>query len=240
MVRQQYLAIQDRGTIPHNDVPFLHLADGQRMKSQSYVHLDHFFEIESQYLESFYDGSRCLTRDSVDIVQFQLGRFITGDIPRLHGNRPGRPVSPLEFRNYTAHDLGLPHCPSSSRRSSPSHAPTFLPPAPGNHALAITPPCSPDHSRISSWRAGRTSTPPPSSFEREPRRDSILSWRSPSFSPRRGLVQNASDSVALPSPQTSPERATPRGDIAGPSQRGRSPQRKDMTGNWRVNARPVQ
>lgn len=240
-MRLQYLALQHEKTDPHNELPVLHLMNGQTMKNQTYVHLDFFFQIETRYLESYCNGAKCLDRQSVDVLEEQFADFVEGRTFRPTWQEP-RPKSPLDgLHHYTAHSLGVPHHSSARRGSDRSFAarPTFLLPAPGNHAIAITPPSSP----ASGWRTNSSvssaSTSSPVPVSREPRRDSPLASRSQSRSPPYGTVQNASRSVALPSPQTSPETITLRANVDWASWRERSPRQKDLSSNWRQNARPV-
>jgi hypothetical protein len=82
----QYLPVRQRGTTSRTNQPLLELQDGKKMKNQSYVHLDHFFEIEARYLVSWLDHSGRpsvgLTSGSLDVLRAKLMQFAAGGIFR--------------------------------------------------------------------------------------------------------------------------------------------------------------
>lgn len=100
----RYMAVRqgvDATPSAHN-MPSLSLANGV-MSQQTYVHLDHFFDIEARLLakrvaEPEKDSSKCsvyLTNDALNVVVFKLGQFIRGEIWR-----GGSINSPLDY-NWT-------------------------------------------------------------------------------------------------------------------------------------------
>jgi len=82
----QYLPVRQCETTSRTNQPLLELQDGMKMASQSYVHLDHFFEIEACYLVSWNckSGSPAigLTSGSLDVLRAKLMQFVQGGIYR--------------------------------------------------------------------------------------------------------------------------------------------------------------
>ncbi|KAK4575205.1 hypothetical protein LTR86_001057 [Recurvomyces mirabilis] len=109
--RRRYLAVQHDNTVPHSADPVLQMTMGQKMKKQSYIHLDHFFMIETQYLVAFADGKKYLTEASASIVQQRLADFIQGKITINH-DAPIR--SSIADRYYKPEDLNLSSSPATS------------------------------------------------------------------------------------------------------------------------------
>ena len=160
LMRQQYLSIGHHLTVPHSGQKLLGLDNGQKMLKQSYVHLDQFFEIETQYLESFYQNSKRLDSQSVGYLQAQFRDFIGGVIPRPRGRSPSpkgqnsRPSSPLGLRRFTPTSLGVPDVPPQLITVTPV-APWFVTPPARNCAIKIVAPQTPTkHSGSTSnnWR----------------------------------------------------------------------------------------
>ncbi|KAK3706760.1 hypothetical protein LTR37_012605 [Vermiconidia calcicola] len=161
LMRQQYLSIGHDRTVPHSGQKLLGLANGKKMLKQSYVHLDQFFEIETQYLESFYQDSKCLDSQSVGYPQAQFRDFIGGVIPRPRGRSPSppgqrnsRPSSPLGLRRFTPTSLGVPDVPPQLVTVTPV-APWFVTPPARNCAIKIVAPQAPTkHNELASnnWR----------------------------------------------------------------------------------------
>lgn len=94
-----YLPVQQGGTTSRTNQPILALQDGDKMKSQTFVNLDHFFEIEARFLVSW--GANCpspigLTADSLDVLRAKLIQFARGGTFRHRNERLGTPVSPLD------------------------------------------------------------------------------------------------------------------------------------------------
>lgn len=96
----QYLPIQHHGwTTSATNQPILALMNDCDMRYQSYVHLDHFFEIEAHLLQSF--GTEPLVLDwfSLNAVLTKLRQFVKGWIWRPTYTEGGRvPKSPLDIR----------------------------------------------------------------------------------------------------------------------------------------------
>lgn len=82
-MRLHYLALDSGYTVPHNGLQMLRLANGNKMKKQSYVHLDHFFEIETRYLEPWATGTYQLEGQSLAYLLDRFRIFITGGVQRL-------------------------------------------------------------------------------------------------------------------------------------------------------------
>lgn len=96
----QYLPIQHHGwTTSATNQPILALLYGRDMLYQSYVHLDHFFEIEAHLLQPFGNKPLVLDWDSLNAVLTKLRHFIKGWIWRPTYTEGGRvPRSPLDVR----------------------------------------------------------------------------------------------------------------------------------------------
>jgi hypothetical protein len=90
----QYLPVRQRETTSRTNQPLLQLQEGMKMASQTYVHLDHFFEIEARYLVSWGGNSVGLTPGSLDVLRAKLMQFVQGGIYR----KPNAAIpSPLEL-----------------------------------------------------------------------------------------------------------------------------------------------
>ena len=96
-------------------MPTLTLAENGKMDKQTYVHLDHFFDIEVAHLQPRYRdaGSMVplqLDNDSLNVLVFKLGQFIRGEIWRPAPNR--WITSPLDWhqKKWSLQDpeLGTP------------------------------------------------------------------------------------------------------------------------------------
>ncbi|KAM0715481.1 hypothetical protein Q7P37_008979 [Cladosporium fusiforme] len=98
----RYLPIEHgAGSSSSYNVPVLALADGKRMKIQSYVHLDHFYEVEAKFLDATNPccaGLR-LQANSLAMAVGKLQDFCDGRI-WCQGLRPGAPKSPLHEGGY--------------------------------------------------------------------------------------------------------------------------------------------
>jgi hypothetical protein len=94
----QYLPVKHRGVTSRTNQPILELQDGREMNVQSYVHLDHFFEIEARYLVGWGSkraGAMGLTSGALDVLRAKLIQFANGGIYRKRNN--GGPLkSPLD------------------------------------------------------------------------------------------------------------------------------------------------
>lgn len=94
----RYLPIDHNGeTGSKFNVPVLRLIDGRSMAKQSYVHLDHFYEVEARFLlEDKHRGLR-LEYESLCIAAGKLMDFCDGMIYRIRW-APGEtaPKSPLD------------------------------------------------------------------------------------------------------------------------------------------------
>jgi hypothetical protein len=83
----QYLPVEHSGTKSRTNQPILGLQYGEKMGTQSYVHLDHFFEIEARYLTAWgrlRNGAPRfgLTSGALDVLRAKLMQFAKGDIYR--------------------------------------------------------------------------------------------------------------------------------------------------------------
>jgi hypothetical protein len=103
----QYLPVkQCETTRSRTNQLFLELQGGKKMASQSYVHLDHFFEIEARYLVSWSIDRRSSapvgpTADSLDVLRAKLMQFASGGVFR---KASATIPSPLDKKR------GLPAC----------------------------------------------------------------------------------------------------------------------------------
>jgi hypothetical protein len=81
----QYLPVGHSGTKSRTNQPILELQDGKKIGTQSYVHLDHFFEIEARYLEAWTRRGASgigLTSGALDVLRAKLMQFAKGEIWR--------------------------------------------------------------------------------------------------------------------------------------------------------------
>lgn len=93
----QYVPIAHQGTISRANMPILQLEDGEMMGKQSYVHLDHYFEIEARLLWRLVPKKH-LASDSLAVVVSLLRQFVQGDIWRQPRGPHEKVRSPLDFR----------------------------------------------------------------------------------------------------------------------------------------------
>lgn len=98
----RYVPISQGGetTNSRTKMPTLTLTENGRMEKQTYVHLDHFFDIEVEHLQPRYReaGSSVplqLDNDSLNVLVFKLGQFIRGEI--WHPAPKGSITSPLDW-----------------------------------------------------------------------------------------------------------------------------------------------
>lgn len=95
----QYVPIMHKGekgqTRPLHNMPVLETVDDEPMKCQSYVHLDHYFEIEAKHLRVWKDGPVKLKEEAMDVLMYKLQAFEEDCTRRNTG--PGAPRSPLEY-----------------------------------------------------------------------------------------------------------------------------------------------
>ena len=98
----RYVPISQGGEITNSrtKMPTLALAENGAMEQQTYVHLDHFFDIEVEYLQprGREAGSTVplqLNDDSLNVLVFKLGQFIRGKIWRPA--QKGKITSPLDW-----------------------------------------------------------------------------------------------------------------------------------------------
>lgn len=96
----QYLPVGHGGTKSRTNQPILELQDGEKMETQSYVHLDHFFEIEACYLVAWgrgrYPVPMGLTSGALDVLRAKLVQFANEGIFRKRNNS-GPLRSPLDI-----------------------------------------------------------------------------------------------------------------------------------------------
>ena len=86
----QYLPVGHGGTKSRTNQPILELQDGEKMETQSYVHLDHFFEIEARYLVAWgrgrYPVPMGLTSGALDVLRAKLGvSAVSGALAAMGG-----------------------------------------------------------------------------------------------------------------------------------------------------------
>jgi hypothetical protein len=171
LLRFQYVPIDHhRATKSHDELPILHLEKGD-MAKQSYVHLDQWIEIEVEFLEAFYRGTKCLDLESTNNLQALFRGFISGLIDRPSRGRGGR-LSPTDYYNriYTPESLGVPaglateiRAPSPSgqrRKGSGRRTPTPPPqayPIP-NYWYAANTPTYTNPWASTNWRTGNLVT----------------------------------------------------------------------------------
>ncbi|KAI6836038.1 hypothetical protein KC332_g5596 [Hortaea werneckii] len=105
--RRLALAIQFRDeTTAHNNLPILQLKRGNMMK-QSYVKLEHFFEIEPTNLKVYCRNGNCLDQPSLDVLHQHMRDVLSGKTPHMP-RKPTVPFSPLHARHWTPEEIGIP------------------------------------------------------------------------------------------------------------------------------------
>jgi hypothetical protein len=95
--RLQYVPIQ-RGQAPTAssvNMPSLGMKDGKSMRHLTYVHLDHYFDIEAKFLEP--SPGWQLTNAALCVVTCLLEEFVTDKIWRPRFNPKGEVISPLDM-----------------------------------------------------------------------------------------------------------------------------------------------
>lgn len=109
----RYVPISHGGKVTNSrtHMPTLALAENGTMKQQTYIHLDHFFEIEVEHLiprGRRDDPSKPLQLDdaALNVLVFKLGQFIQGDIWRPAP--VGDIKSPLDYESLPDPKLGRP------------------------------------------------------------------------------------------------------------------------------------
>ncbi|KAI7237707.1 hypothetical protein KC330_g2995 [Hortaea werneckii] len=104
--RRLALAIQFRNeTTAHNNLPILQLKRGKMMK-QSYVKLEHFFEIEPTNLKVYCRNGICLDQPSLDVLHQHMRDVLSGKTPHMP-RKPTVPFSPLHARYWTPEEIGI-------------------------------------------------------------------------------------------------------------------------------------
>jgi hypothetical protein len=78
----QYVPIAQHGcsTVSDTEMPSLNLYQHEAMDHQTYVHLDHFFEIEAKYLQC--SKPLYLMNASLDVLMYKFWQFISGETAR--------------------------------------------------------------------------------------------------------------------------------------------------------------
>ncbi|KAI6899679.1 hypothetical protein KC318_g9173 [Hortaea werneckii] len=105
--RRLALAIQFRDeTTAHNNLPILQLKRG-KMKKQSYVKLEHFFEIEPTNLKVYCRNGICLDQSSLEVLHQHMRDVLSGKTPHMP-RKPTVPFSPLHARHWTPEEIGIP------------------------------------------------------------------------------------------------------------------------------------
>lgn len=88
------------------DLPILQLKRGKMMK-QSYVKLEHFFEIEPTNLKVYCRNGNCLDQSSLDVLHQHIRDVLSGKTPHMP-RKPTVPFSPLHARHWTPAEIGIP------------------------------------------------------------------------------------------------------------------------------------
>ncbi|RMY88299.1 hypothetical protein D0861_04892 [Hortaea werneckii] len=88
------------------DLPILQLKRGNMMK-QSYVKLEHFFEIEPTNLKVYCRNGNCLDQPSLDVLHQHMRDVLSGKTPHMP-RKPTVPFSPLHARHWTPEEIGIP------------------------------------------------------------------------------------------------------------------------------------
>ncbi|GAB1743909.1 hypothetical protein NU219Hw_g958t2 [Hortaea werneckii] len=88
------------------DLPILQLKRGKMMK-QSYVKLEHFFEIEPTNLKVYCRNGNCLDQSSLDVLHQHMRDVLSGKTPHMP-RKPTVPFSPLHARHWTPEEIGIP------------------------------------------------------------------------------------------------------------------------------------
>lgn len=108
----RYVPISQGGEITKSrtNMPMLTLAENGRMDQQTYVHLDHFFDIEVKYLRPRGRDANSLVPLQLDnaalnVLVFKLQQFIQGEVWRPG---PGGVKSPLYYKDLPYPELGRP------------------------------------------------------------------------------------------------------------------------------------
>lgn len=84
----EYVPIMQHQAVESDaNMPLLTLADGETMRQQTYVHLDHFFDIESRFLQvhghnARFGRSMHLEDAALSVLVFKFHQFISGGIER--------------------------------------------------------------------------------------------------------------------------------------------------------------
>jgi hypothetical protein len=79
----RYVPISQGGKITESrtNMPTLTLAGNGTMDQQTYVHLDHFFDIEVRYLRfRGRDASLQLDDDALSVLMFKFRQFVRGEV----------------------------------------------------------------------------------------------------------------------------------------------------------------
>jgi len=80
----------------HDNMPLLKLQDDPVMAAQTYVKLDHYFEIETSLLIRWSQNHYALTEDSLCRLVHHFHNFVSGYTNRVEWI-PGRPRSPMDI-----------------------------------------------------------------------------------------------------------------------------------------------
>jgi hypothetical protein len=108
----RYVPISQGGKITESrtNMPTLTLAEGGTMNQQTYVHLDHFFDIEVEHLSPRGRGANSsaplqLDDDALNVLVFKFRQFVRGEVWRPP---PSKIKSPLDWRSLRDPQLGRP------------------------------------------------------------------------------------------------------------------------------------
>ena len=91
----RYVPIAQYGvfTVSDTEMPSLRLYQGKGMAQQTYVHLDHFFEIEAKFLQC--TKPLYLLNAALRVLLYKFQQFLSGETERAVSENA--PTSPLDY-----------------------------------------------------------------------------------------------------------------------------------------------
>jgi hypothetical protein len=93
----KYLPIAQYGwaTVSDTEMPSLALHNDKGLDRQTYVHLDHFFEIEVKFLQC--SNPLYLVSTALSVLVYKFSQFLSGETLRANAGSPRIPPSPLDY-----------------------------------------------------------------------------------------------------------------------------------------------
>lgn len=118
----EYVPIMQHGVpmASEANMPSLALVDDRAMSHQTYVHLDHYFDVEARFLTRKPQNPVYLENDALSVLVFKFHQFVSGET-RRHGatqrHKPGKNVvrSPKDYGEAPA-ELARPELKSEVLR----------------------------------------------------------------------------------------------------------------------------